>query len=393
MPGAPIPTDVRARKRGELISTLIVAGGAVCLWVALGSQVVEAALNHDFLNIYTGASLALEGRFDVLHDPGVQFAREREIAAGLRQVVPFVRPAVYAVLLSPLALLPYRAAFVVWLAFQSLLLAACLVWAWRRWGADAFLWGILSLPAALGIAHGQDGPVMLAAACAGYELLRRGRPRAGGMAWSFGLVKFHLWLLLPVALAAKKEWKVLSGYAAGGAALAAATLLLGGAEGAANYVRLLTNDKLERLSPTPENMWNLQGIAENLSLSGAPLFVPAAAFVLLLAGLALRGAPLWRTFAAGLTAGLLVVPHVYGYDATLLLLAVWLTMAHAASPWTRRVCMLHAVPLTPLATLLGKPYAAIPAFVLLLWLGTLAAEGLRAEPRESSSPAEARSRN
>jgi hypothetical protein len=393
MPEAPIQSEVWARKRGELISTLIVAAGAVCLWVALGSFVVEAALKHDFLNIYTGASLALEGRFDVLHDPAVQFAREREIAGDLRQVVPFVRPAFYAALLSPLALLPYRAAFVVWLALQSLLLAACLAWAWRRWGADAFLWGILSLPAALGIAHGQDGPVMLAAVCIGYELLSRGRPQVGGAAWSFGLVKFHLWLVLPVALAARREWRVLRGFAGGAAALAAAALLLGGFGGAGKYARLLTNKELERLSPTPENMWNLQGIAENFALSGPAFFVPASAAVLLLAALALRRAPLWRTIASGMTAGLLVAPHVYGYDATMLLLAVWLTMAHAASPWTRRMCMLHAVPLTPLATLLGKPFAAIPALVMLSWLAALAAEGLRAEPRESSSPAEARSRS
>jgi hypothetical protein len=382
----PIQSSVAVRKRGELIPVVIVGAGAVCAWIMLGSLVAGIALKHDFLNLYTGASLALEGRFGVLHDPAVQLARETEIAGETPWLVPFVRPAVYALALAPLALLPYRAAFMVWLAVQCLLLAGCLAWAWRRWGSDAFLWGVISVPAALGIAFGQDGPVMLAAACLGYELLARDRLQAAGAAWSLGLVKFHLWLLLPVVLAVKGEWKILRGFLGGAAALVAATLALGGREGAENYVRLLTNRGLERLSPTPENMLNLQAIAVNLSAAGPAFTLAGTAVVLLLAALALRRAPRWRMVAAAMTAGLLLVPHVYGYDATMLLLPVWLTMFNAARPWSRRMCMVSAAPLTPLATLLGKPFAALPAIVLVAWLGALALEGLKAGPRENSSP-------
>jgi hypothetical protein len=344
------------------------------------------ALQHDFLNIYTGASLALEGRFGVLHDPAVQLEYERRLAGDIRVVVPFVRPAAYAAALAPLALIPFRAAFVVWVVLQCLLLGACLAWACRRWGADALLWGMLSLPAALGIAHGQDGPAMLAVACAGYELSRRGRDGLAGAVWSLVLVKFHLWLFLPVALAARRRWGMLRGFACGGLALAGVSIALGGLRGAENYVRLITNNKLERLSPTPENMWNLQGIAANFRAGHAVFFAVAGAAVLLLAAAALRGAPLWRTVAAACTAGLLLVPHVYGYDATALLLPLWLTMSEASAHWTRAAAALFAAPLTPLATLLGKPFAAIPALLLLLWLAALALEGLRSGGPENSLP-------
>ena len=50
----------------------------VVFWIAIGSMVVPQARNHDFLNIYTGASLALDGHFDRLHDTDVQLARERK---------------------------------------------------------------------------------------------------------------------------------------------------------------------------------------------------------------------------------------------------------------------------------------------------------------------------
>ena len=37
-------------------------------WALLGSQVVPAAREHDFLNLYTGATLARWGQFATLYD-------------------------------------------------------------------------------------------------------------------------------------------------------------------------------------------------------------------------------------------------------------------------------------------------------------------------------------
>src|SRR5205823_721025 len=116
---------------------------------------------HDFLNLYTGASLALEGRFAQLYDPAIQLERERRFVPELDALVPFVRPHFYAAVLAPLALLPFRIAFWVWLSVQLLLLSACCTWAYRRWGPDALIFGALYLPTALGIAHGQDCVLML----------------------------------------------------------------------------------------------------------------------------------------------------------------------------------------------------------------------------------------
>jgi hypothetical protein len=66
----------------------------------LASSLVPASMHSDFLNLYTGASLARDGQFSQLHDPDVQFAREKELFPAVGFVWPFVRPHVYAAFLA-----------------------------------------------------------------------------------------------------------------------------------------------------------------------------------------------------------------------------------------------------------------------------------------------------
>ncbi|MEO8052451.1 MAG: glycosyltransferase 87 family protein, partial [Acidobacteriota bacterium] len=193
-------------------SSGLVITGMCIVWIMLGSLTLPSARAHDFLNLYTGASLALEGRFAELHDPAVQFVREREIAPNLQAVVPFVRPAFYAV----------------WTALQCALLMACWTWAWRRFGSDALVFAALFLPAPLGIAAGQDCVMLLAVFIAAFVLAERGRTFASGMALGLLLWKFHLVLLWPVVLLVQRHWRMLGGFAAAAAAELVASVALGG---------------------------------------------------------------------------------------------------------------------------------------------------------------------
>ena len=343
-------------------------------WVALGIVVKPAALSHDFLSLYTGGSLARDGQFARLHSPDVQFARERAIVPQAKVLVPFIRPAFNAALLAPLALLDYRTAFVLWSIVQWAILIACWCWGWKGFGPDALLWGALSLPAGIGIAHGQDAPVLLAIMIAGYHLSDRGKQGWAGVVWSLALFKFNLLLGLPLAMIAARRWRMLGGFAGGGAVLALISLALGGVQDARNYFAMLTDKRIERLSPTPEFMMNLQGIAANLGLSDTIFLLAGGIMVLTLLACALHGAPLWRWFSGALITGMLLSPHTYGYDATALLLVVWLVLFESHSAPTRAMAALFAMPLIPLTTLLGPPWAAASAIVLVLLLGAMAWE-------------------
>jgi hypothetical protein len=361
--------------------------GLSAMWIALGSLILPAARSHDFLNIYTGASLAREGHFADLHDPEVQLARERRIFPQLPSLVPFVRPAFYAALLMPLALLPYGTAFIVWIAAQSALLLACWAWSWRRFGADALVFAALFLPCPLGIASGQDCVMMLALFILAFELAERSRWFAAGAALALMLVKFHLILLWPVALLVQRRWRMLAGFCATALALVGICVALGGINSLRVYTALLQNKSLDHLSPSPELMISFQGLLANLGIEkpwASALLVGAAVVVFLWS---IRAAPLWRMFALTAAASLWIVPHVYGYDASLLLLPILLTIFRSAAPASRIAATLLSTPIPFGFALAGRPWAIVSSASLAIFLVLLAVErnvlGLKDRARPS----------
>lgn len=343
-------------------------------WVAMGSQTLPAARSHDFLNIYSGASLALEGRFADLHDVDVQLEREHRIFPTLASLVPFVRPAFYAVALAPLALLPYNVAFVVWIMLQSLLLIACWVWGWWKFGSGALVFGSMFLPTALGIATGQDCVVLLALLIVAFELAERERLVWSGVVLALMLIKFHLILLWPLALLCTRRWKMLVGFCVGVCVEIAISVALGGMHGAQNYVALLRNKSLDRLSPSPELMISQQGFLTNLGIESTWAAVAIVAIVVLIFAVAVRNAPLWRVFALTSVASLIIVPHVYGYDASLLMLGLWLTIFHSKLVASKFTATMLSTPIPFGMALAGKPYAITSSAGLLIYFLLLARE-------------------
>jgi hypothetical protein len=348
--------------------------GLSAMWIALGSQILPSARSHDFLNLYTGASLAREGRFADLHDPDVQLARERRIFPQLNALVPFVRPAFYAAFLTPLALLPYGTAFAVWIAGQCALLLACWYWIWRRFGSDALVYAALFLPCPLGIASGQDCVMMLALFILAFELAERSRWFAAGAVLALMLMKFHLILLWPVALLIQRRWRMLAGFCATAFMLAASCVALGGVGSLRTYAALLQNKSLDHLSPSPELMISFQGFLANIGSDArwaSAVLVGVAVVVFLWS---VRAAPLWRMFAITAVASLWIVPHVYGYDASLLLLPIVLTIFRSPYPASRNAATLLSTPIPFGFALAGKPWAIVSSASVALFLLLLASE-------------------
>jgi hypothetical protein len=356
----------------------VLAVMAFCaFWTLLGSILVPGARLHDFLNLYAGASLARDGVFPGMHVPEVQLQREREYAPGLKELVPFVRPPFYALFLAPLAWLPFGPAFWAWLGMQAALLSGTWAWAFRRWGADALIFGSMYLPTALGIAHGQDCVLILAIVLGTYVLARREQHFLSGVILGAGLIKFHLFLLWPVMLLIQRRWRMLAGACAAVTAELLISLALAGPSGLAKYVALLRMTDLRRLSPSPELMINIRGLALNLGFVKpgidhiAVTGLLTASAVILTVG-ACWGAPLWRAVAAASAGSLLVAPHVYGYDAALLLAGLWLAMFEGGSRWPRIAAAVLLTPIPMLLGLAGSPWAAATPLALLAFLLSLA---------------------
>ena len=360
----------------------IIIAGFSALWLVLGWHVRDQAQSHDFLSLYSGAYMTSHGLAAHLYDPAAQWAVEKKLAPANTELVPFIRPPFYALLLSPLGRLPFHTAFVCWTLLQIGVLMACLAWAWRRFGTVALMLGCMSVPAAIGIAHGQDAVLFLAVVIASYTLTENGKEWSGGAALGLLLVKFHLTPLWIIAMILQRRWKMLAGFAATGAAAAGISLAMVGAGGVRAYAALLQNRDLEWLSPSPEFMISLQGLAANLGITSVAAYAMAAPAIVVLFLMGLQHAPLWRAYAVTTAASLLLVPHVYGYDAAMLLPGLWLAMFRADLLSTRIPALWLCTPFPFVFALAGRPWAAASSLSVLAMLAALAGEAHRLQGRQ-----------
>ena len=345
---------------------------------------VYQARQHDFLNIYTGSSLAREGRFAELYDQRVQLSKERELLPETAELIPFVRPAFYAALLAPLSLIPYETALWCWLLLQFLLLVGCWLWASRKFGSDALIFGALYFPTAHGISSGQDSSVMLLILIGAYVLAERGRPFWSGAVLGLALQKFHLLLLLPPAMLLRRQNRMLFGFGAAAIVEVVLCALLSGIQGMQLYVELLTAKDIEALSPLPALMINLYAIGENLNIDSPLLSGALAVLTLALTGIAVWKALYWRSLAAAVAGSLLIAPHVFRYDASFLLLPLWLVMFVSKSSFSRFAAFALLVPIPYFIAIFGKPYGAVPPLAILVFLIALARENYLESHRQRS---------
>jgi hypothetical protein len=112
----------------------------VAFWCVLAPPLIRAAWHDDFLCWYIGGKLAWSGDFQHMYDPAVQWSVQQKILPEEPILSVFPRAPFFAAFVAPLSALPYRTAFIVWLAIQIVLLAICFFWAWRKFGDDALVW-------------------------------------------------------------------------------------------------------------------------------------------------------------------------------------------------------------------------------------------------------------
>jgi MYXO-CTERM domain-containing protein len=288
----------------------------------------------DFMDLYAGGKLAFTSGLYVKARVLETEARTEGRSSETRL---FLRLPCFALLYWPLAQLPYQAASVVWEGLCCLAAVAfAVLWpAKSRWRTGvACCW---SLPCAMAVAEGQDlGFVLLAIAAAAW-LLRRKRPESAGIAASLCLAKFHLFLLIPVWICARRQWRFARGLAIGCAALGGLSFLAGGWDWPMKYIALVS---APGNNPYAEVMPDLHAV-----LGGTP--------ILEWTGVALLAAAVWAIsrranewgLAAALAAGILVAPHAYMADGVLAIPAVLLVLKSAPQASIRAVSFYLLTPL------------------------------------------------
>jgi hypothetical protein len=355
---------IRTRTRvwaavGLLVGVILIGWD---LAVPAPTYITHYAVRNDFRLDYAAATVGIRSGYAQLYDLAAQKSAIEGLGAGFNPQ-PFISPPPLAWLVTPLLVLPFTAALVVW----SLLLLLALGWTWHllappgglaRAAHLALLLGVF--PVAFGVMVGQPGALVAAAVATAWWLVRKEHPVWAGLALSLIILKPQLALLVPVCLLA-------SGHARTFGAWLVATLLIGlvalallGPEGVGRY--------REVLAQTQTSAWD---ITRRYSISGplglGPLLNGTQVVVVAIALFTAwrhRGQGPEIPVAAGILGSLLATPYLGFQDFLMLVVAGWLVLRARPSAWQVGLLVVGFALLELALLVLAIPILVAEAFLL-----------------------------
>jgi hypothetical protein len=367
--------DRRPRRRPDIFAAwwLTSFGGALAaltlLYFAIlyraGTWIVDRAglpIYTDFGNQWAAGMLALHGNVAALSNPAAFTGLQAALFPGAPIVYPnWPYPPIYLLLMAPLALLPYRLAFLGW---DVLTLIGCVAAVHRIVRRRTAIALVLAAPfTAWNFLAAQNG-FLTGALLGGALSAVEDRPLLAGVFIGLLAYKPQFGILLPLALVAGKEWRAIAGAAATVLLLAALSALLFGVAAWTAFPHGLAAQAGMNLLTGSDGNWgylqSVYGLARRLHAGVAPASV---AQVVTVAGLAVV---IWRVWcsqvvfalkAASLSAAaLLASPQVFAYDmAALVIPAAFLAadqLERGLLPGDKAVWIgLFGVPLALLVTL------------------------------------------
>jgi hypothetical protein len=296
---------------------------------------------NDFRGFYAGGKLAGTPR---LYDPRAAMDVQREACRCAVRGLIYNRPPYYALLLKPLAWLPFHTANAIWSAAgAAALFAFAALWPGRWWLAWAACgW---SLPAFVAIATGQDVTLLLPLVALALLWQGRGREAAAGAALALCAFKFNLFMFMPLLVLAQKRWRMLAGAASCLGVLTLVSCLVAGLDWPVHYIPYLIANENELWE---FNMPNLHGLLLGVPFAGN-IELGLIVAVAVAAWIAMRRCSFEHGLALVLAAGVVLNHHSFLADVTLLLPA-FLLMARDSREWVRN---------TGYAAMLPFAYAAM----------------------------------
>lgn len=370
-------------------------------WVSQSENMVDVTkkpLGYDFITFYSASKLALGGNVLGVFDHDTIFRMEHEVISGHESLYPWNYPPQFLLVVLPLSLLSYTAAFFVW-SFAGL--AAFLFVAHRITPSPLTLFVAAAFPATMwNLTHGQNGFWTMALLGGALLLLDR-RPIIAGILIGVMTFKPHLGILIPVALLFGRYWAAFISASVTAVLFAAASHLLVGTEGWSVFVNGL-GSMSEYVEQGHAPWARMVSLFTGLRMLGVPIglaygfqFVAAIAVAVAVAVVWFRDTP-FDMRAAVLAAGApLATPYVFDYDLALLAIPIGLmALDGVRRGWLHgeREVMIVAF-LTPLfatnlaaATGVHLGYLCTLALFLICVRRALAPEGALPKLPESALP-------
>ena len=341
----------------------------LAFWLLWAWSVRETAFGgaNDFRTLgYAAGKLLGTGH---LYNP----EKYKEIHEGLgfetsEGIQHYTRMPFHAVLSKPFSLVPFRTGYLLWQLMQLGCLAGFLI-VWPIGGmALASLALSYSYPLFLTLSIGQDIPILLLLVALLARLHGSGRHFLAGLVFSLCLIKFHLFLLVPVVLLARRLWRILAGMLAGAGILLLIATFADGPDWPRRYLGMLQQ---------PGSQWHvdvmpsLYGLIHNLRFAvyvEITFAALAAAAVFLVA----RRSSFETALAAMLTGSVLVSHRPYIQDTVILIPACLVLLSHPFPRAVKYAAIVLIVPFTWMLFLVRvAPFTAVPQAAMLVILGGL----------------------
>lgn len=333
--------------------------------------------HNDFAAFYSGAKLLDTGN---LYD-SIALRTQEELAIGISSGQHgYIRFPFHAAFVWPLSRLPYMTAYTIW-EMSLILSTIAFVILWRPPGGGMnVLLVSMSFPVLAGIANGQDTLFLLLFLTGVVIQHRRGSKFLAGAILSLCAIKFHLFLLVPLLIAARREWCFARGFLAGGGVLAIVSFAAAGW----NWpLELVTSALNPQFSPRTLEMANLHGVMANVPAGGA-LEVAIGIAVAIAVWVICRRAGFEYGLAAVLIGGFTLSVHAYLPDLVVTLPAVLILIARSQSKAVKVVAFTLALPPIHLLFFVGFPLTITVLAVSLTAIALMTREVLRG-PIEADS--------
>lgn len=325
----------------------LVLAGVVCAMCGLFAAALYAVYfsrqpGQDWMVYYTAGRAALDGNLTLLFD-GDRLTTYMNVtfADWLKRPLtfhPWLYPPHTLFFLTPFGLLSFTASYVLFelVTFGGLVAA---LWTiaergWQRW--LQFFSLLLAPTASFTLGLGQNAFLSTAFLVGGFGLIGRS-PYLAGMLLGLLTFKPQLWLMVPVALVAAREWRVLGVTVASAAVATLASAAVFGIEPWRVWIEWVVNPPAEAYQNY--QTWNHladESVYTNLFMAHAPAAL--AKFGQIAAGLLAIGCVWWsyRRERCGqlqlvvvLAATTLAAPHVANYDMVMLTVAATVLFANS----------------------------------------------------------------
>jgi hypothetical protein len=318
-----------------IASSLVFAIYAVWSWATAAFWPAKS----DFVSFWAAGRLALTGHPELAYNIPAHHAAEQAVGPVLG-LLPFAYPPPFLALVTPFALLPFGAAFFAWVGATVALYG----WTVRRIAPLPYAFAI---PAGyINLLIGQNGFLMSAIFIGGLLLVETS-PWLAGALLGLMLLKPQLAFLLPVAMLAGREWRVIGAAIASALALLLVGATIFGAGSYAAFLQMLPSQAafLQEGRLTWSELASVFALAHSLGASETAAMIVHSAIAVAAAALTARAWWVGSDYRIPIlaAASMLISPYIWTYDSLLLVVPLGWMLRDRRHPYAIAAAWLCAL--------------------------------------------------